>query len=211
MRWVLSLMLALVAGITPLYIATGGFTVVTAEAARRQSVSQHPRPIQDAQMLDENGHVFSLKDALRNDGRVAIVNFFYSRCVSLCLAQGFVTQQLQRTINYEGLHNRIRLISISFDPRDQAHELNSYAQGMQADPSLWQFWGVTQNEQRQTLLKQFGITVVPAPLGDFQHNGAFHVVTPNGRLIQIIDLNEPGLALEVAKALATGSSKKEQP
>ena len=37
------------------------------------------------------------------------------------------------------------------------------------------------------MLDAFGIMVVPAPLGEFEHNAALHVVTSDGQLIQIID------------------------
>ena len=52
MRWILALALALAAGLGSLYGLTGGFTVLTAEAARRQDVARHPRAIPAAEVLE---------------------------------------------------------------------------------------------------------------------------------------------------------------
>lgn len=204
MRWVVSLVLALVAGIGVLYGLTNGFTVLTAEAARRQAVAGQPRPIPAALVLDAAGRQQALADNLRDDGRVAIVNFFYTRCVSLCLAQGSITEQLQHAIEAEGLQDKIRLISISFDPRDRAPDLSRYAVRMGAAPAEWQFLTLTDARQRAAVLDLFGIMVVPAPLGEFEHNAAFHVVTPDGRLVRIVDLDDPGWALKAAKSFVSG-------
>lgn len=206
MRWFLTLVVALATGVGALYGLTDGFTVVTAESARRLDVAQHPRAIHDAQIVGDHNDIFALRNELQNDGRVAIINFFYTRCISLCLAQGSVTQRLQEAIEADGLRSRVRLISISFDPMDGRPELSRYATNMHADPAVWQFWSFKQPHQRDALLRQFGITVVLAELGDFQHNAALHVVTPDGRLARIIDIDNPGLAFQLAKDLSAAKA-----
>lgn len=208
MRWVFALALALVAGLGSLYGLTDGFAALTAETARRQAVAAQPRAIPSAQVLSQDGGVVDLRQALRRDGRVAIVNFFYTRCLSLCLAQGSLTERLQQAIVARGLQDRIRLISLSFDPRDQAPDLARYAVRMGADPDVWQFLAFDQPAQRDAALALFGITVVPAPLGEFEHNAAFHVVTADGRLARILSLDDPGLALAAAESLAGGQGSQ---
>lgn len=213
MRWVLSLVLALAAGIGVLYSLTDGFTALTAEDARRQTIAAHPRDIPAVQVLDDTGGLESFTRNLQDDGRVAIVNFFYTRCIALCLAQGSLTERLQQTIEAQGLQHQLRLISLSFDPRDRAEDLARYGVRMGADPRIWQFMTLTDASQRRALLDLFGITVVPAPLGEFEHNAAFHVVTPDGRLVRVVDLEDPGWALQAARALAptAKAADKESP
>jgi protein SCO1/2 len=213
MRWVIALVLALAAGLGGIYGLTDGFTVLTAEAARRQAIEAHPRAVPAIRILDEAGRREPLLRNLRDDGRVAIVNFFYSRCISLCLAQGSLTERLQQAIEAEGLQDRLRLISLSFDPRDRADDLARYAVRMGADPKVWQFYTLDDAATRQAALDLFGITVVPAPLGEFEHNAAFHVVTPDGRLVRIVDLDDPGWALKAAKSFmpAAAAPAKESP
>lgn len=207
MRLVLALVLALMAGLGSLYALTSGFTVLTAEGARRQSIAAHPRALPATLVLDSTGDTFSLDTDLRRDGRLAIVNFFYTRCVALCLAQGALTERLQQAIVAEGLQHRIRLISISFDPRDKAPDLARYAQRMGADTDIWQFLSFADSSQAKAALDVFGILVVPAPLGEFEHNAAFHIVTPDGRLARVLDLDQPGKALEVAKKMLAAQAQ----
>lgn len=202
MRWALALVLALIAGIGSIYSLTDGFTVLTTEAARRQAVAISPRHVPDAKVLTIDDKTQSLLDNLKDDGRVTIVNFFYTRCMSLCLAQGSLTQQIQDVLEDEGLADKIRLLSISFDIRDKAKNLERYADLMQADRDVWQFMTFAEPESRDSLLDLFGITVIPAPLGEFEHNAAFHIVSADGKLTRIFDLEEPGLALTSAKELA---------
>jgi hypothetical protein len=59
---------------------------------------------------------------------------------------------------------------------------------------------------RRRLLDSFGIMVVPAPLGEFEHNAALHVVTPGGQLVRIVDLSRPDEALATAVSLAASAS-----
>lgn len=195
-------MLALFAGIAALYSLTNSFTVLTAEGARRQAVAISPRAIPPADILTESGATESILHNLQADGRVTIINFFYSRCLSLCLAQGNLTGEMQDVIKDENLQDKIRLLSISFDPRDKAKNLQRYADLMHADASVWQFATLSDPNSRQEILDLFGITVIPAPLGEFEHNAAFHVVSPDGKLTRIYDLEEPGLVLTNAKQLA---------
>ncbi|MBV6272876.1 SCO family protein [Alcaligenaceae bacterium CGII-47] len=202
MRWVVSLLLAFLAGGAALYWQTDGFTALTAEDARRNEIAANPRPVPAVQVFDEHGASLSLLDDLHTDGRVAIVNFFYTRCMSLCLAQGSQAQSLQRAIDERGLSHRVRLLSISFDPRERAQDLSRYAQRMNAQANVWEFLSLPDATQRAQMLSLFGIIVIPAPLGEFEHNAAFHVVTPEGRLARVVSMDEPGLALEVAQALS---------
>ena len=57
------------------------------------------------------------------------------------------------------------------------------------------------------VLDMFGIVVVPAPLGQFEHNAAFHVVTPDGHLARIVDLDDPDGALRAAVGLAVETGR----
>ncbi|OWT58354.1 SCO family protein [Candidimonas nitroreducens] len=202
MRLAVSLLLVCLLGLGAIYAQTDGFTVVTAESARRLSVEHHPRPIPDAGLVLESGASAPLLQWLQSDGRIAIVDFIYTRCISICAALGSEFQQLQAALRSRGLGDRVRLLSISFDPADSADDLARYARGLHADPQLWQFAGAADARQRRALLDTFGIVVVPAPLGQFVHNAALHVVTADGRLARVVDYDDPDQALQAAVALA---------
>jgi len=198
------LMVLLVAcvGIGGIYFQTEGFTVLTTEAARRADVLHHPRQLPDAVLQTADGSATTLRQGLRRDGRVAVVNFIYTRCFSLCLAMGSEFQQLQAAILRRGLQDQVYLLSISFDPTDTPAQLARYAQSMGAERSLWQFAGMPDAVQRLALLDAFGILVVPAPMKQFVHNAAYHLVTADGLLRRIEDLGSIELLLDHAVGMS---------
>ncbi|WP_374581673.1 SCO family protein [Pseudoduganella sp.] len=186
-----------------LWQATMGFRVVATEEGRRLAIADAPRALPPARLLlpaagGAPPRAAALPDLLARDGRVAIVTFFYTRCTSVCSVQGTELQQMQGEILARGLQDKLRLLAISFDARDTVADLAAYAQRMRADPALWQVAAVPDAAQRQALLEQAGIIVLPAPLGEFQHNAAFHIIGRDGRLSRIVDYEQPQAALHAA-------------
>jgi protein SCO1/2 len=179
-----------------LYRATMGFEVVSTEDGRRLAISRAPMQLPVTAV--HTPQAGELSQLLRSDGRVTIMTFFYSSCNALCSVLGDEFQQLQASIHARGLERRVRLLSISFDPRDDAAALAAYARRQHADPAVWQIASVDSASQRKALLDQVGIVVLPAPLGEFQHNAALHLLDRNGRLVLIDDYQNPALALEHA-------------
>lgn len=193
----------LLLGLVAIFQATAGGTAFTTEALRRSEVAQAPMAVPDFRVVDSSGHVQPLRELLAADGRVWIVDFVYTRCQTLCLSLGTVFQQLQAQIEARGLQDRVALLSISFDPlQDQPPALGAYAQRMRMQPGLWQLVSLQAEADRRRLLDSFGIMVVPAPLGEFEHNAALHLVTADGRLVRILGLEDGTQALALAKVLS---------
>lgn len=190
-----ALLLVLALGIGAIYRVTDGFRIVTSEESRRLSIAQRPRPIPDIVIRFENGRAASLAQTLRADGRTTVVNFIYTRCNAVCSVMGTEFQQLQQALVANGLAHRVRLLSISFDPRDTPEQLARYAHSMHAQPDVWQFASVPDARERQAVLTAFGIMVIPAPLGEFEHNAAYHLVTPDALLSHIVDYGQPDALL----------------
>ena len=193
----------LLIGLLAIFQATAGGTAYTTETLRRSAVAQAPVPVPNFQVVDAQGRQQALRDLLAQDGRVWVVDFVYTRCMTLCLALGTVFQQLQTQVQTQGLQHRVGLLSISFDPaNDQPQALAAYAQRMRMQPDIWQLVSLARPDDRRRLLDSFGIMVVPAPLGEFEHNAALHIVTADGRLVRILGLDEGTQALALAEALA---------
>jgi protein SCO1/2 len=133
--------------------------------------------------------------------RVLIVDFVYTRCQTVCLSLGSVFQVLQAKILERGLQNKIGLVSISFDPEhDDAEALNRYEKRLQMDASIWRAYSLKNPKDRQSLLDAFGIMVIPAPLDEFEHNAALHVVRGE-YLLRIFSLESSEEALLQAMVL----------
>ena len=192
---------ALLIGLAVIFTATDQGHAFTTEALRRGEVARQPQPIPDFALQDGAGASSALRQLLADDQKVWIVDFVYTRCQTICTSLGSVYQQLQQQIQQRGLQGKVGLLSVSFDPvNDDAQALRDYAARMRLDPQVWRIVTLAKVQDRRRLLDAFGIMVVPAPLGEFEHNAALHVVTHDGRLVSIIDYQAQALALDTALA-----------
>ena len=193
----------LLAGLAFMLHATEQGRAFTTEALRRSQVDRAPQALPDFALLDANGASHSLHTWLKSSHRVWVVNFIYTRCQTVCSAQGAVYQQLQTQLQNHVSTSRsphpVGLLSISFDPaHDNSSALKDYAQRMRIEPATWQVLTLKRASDRQRLLDAFGILVLPAALGEFEHNAAFHIVNADSKLVRIVDMSTPTLALEAA-------------
>ncbi|HLS42270.1 MAG TPA: SCO family protein [Paenalcaligenes sp.] len=198
MRLMLAVVLVCVLAYTALHQLTEGFTALTAETSRRNQIAAQPKVLPEVQVLARDATIQPLSSIFRDDGRVLIVNFIYTRCITLCLAMGAELQQLQERIVEQGLSDEVRIVSLSFDPRDTADQLQRYSHLMRAQTGVWDFYTLHDTQQREALLKAFGIVVIPAPYDEFVHNAAYHVVLPDGKLSYIVDEGQAPTALAYA-------------
>lgn len=203
----LAVLAATLAGSGALYYGSSGFRAISTESARRIAVAERPVHMPPARVYGvdgADGGTVLLADELARDGRIALVTFIHARCQSVCRVVGTELQQMQAQIRAQGAAGRVRLVTISVDPRDDARALGRYARMMKTDAGVWRLYGVADAGERQGLLDAFGVIVVPAPLGEFEHNAAFHVVDRGGRLVRILDYTEPDVALADTLARAAG-------
>ncbi len=196
-------LLALAVGLTALFVATDGGSAFTTETLRRSQVARAPATVPDFTIVDAQGRVQRLHSLLADADRVWIVDFVYTRCQSLCRAGGSVMQRLQDEIATRGLAGRVGLLSISFDPlNDGPPVLADHARRLRMQAGLWQVVALRDEASRRRLLDAFGILVLPAPRGEFEHNAALHLVDAQARLVRISDLADPADALAGALAWA---------
>lgn len=198
MKTLLATLFVMAVGVFAVFSQTEGFTVLTTESARRASVIRQPIHVTNADLVSASNQHTRLMSLLSTDDRVAIVNFIYTRCPFVCVAMGEEFQHLEQEIIKQDLSDTIRLISISFDERDTPEWLERYQKRMRMDTSVWQAYLAANKDERISLLNVFGIVVIPAPLGQFEHNAAYHIVTPDGLIRRIIDIGSPEHALYYA-------------
>lgn len=178
---------------------TDGLRAFTTEQARRNAVARSPRTLPVVALDDQDGRSFTLA-AYR--GEPLAVDFVYTQCVTVCTLLSASFQRLdraERTRRAAG-GSRLRLVTISFDPRDTPDKLREYASRYQADGRDWRFARVHHAHDVPSLLGAFGIIVIPDGRGDFQHNAAVHLLDAQGRLARVLDIDaDPG---DVARAIA---------
>ncbi|CAM5794913.1 SCO family protein [Ottowia pentelensis] len=205
-RTLLASALLLVCGWSAATWLTDGFQVWTDEGARRLEVALEP--VAAPRVVAQGPEVgeLPLPQLLARHGGVTIVDFIYTRCLTVCRTLGGSFQQLQDALQADaraGKPSGVRLLSISFDgAHDDPAALKIYAQGLKAEPELWRFVRVPDAAQQQALLRRLGVVVVPDGRGDFEHNAALLVFDARGRMVRIFDLAEQQLALDYARHLA---------
>ncbi|MDY7573114.1 SCO family protein [Actimicrobium sp. CCI2.3] len=194
-------LLALLLGLAVIVLATDGGHAFTTEALRRGQVARTPQRLPDFRLRDRADQPAMLRQLLARDGRVQIVDFVYTRCQTVCSVLGSVYQRLQQQLLERGLQDQVGLLTISFDPaNDNAAALQDYAARLRMDPVAWQIVTLANVADRRRLLDAFGIMVVPAPLGEFEHNAALHIIAADGRLVRIVDYEAINQVIDIALA-----------
>jgi protein SCO1/2 len=106
----------------------------------------------------------------------------------LCRVAGTQVQALARSLEDQGLADRAMLVTISFDPaRDTPEVLRAHGRKLGADPARWRVARPAEPSRVGALLDAFGIVAIPDGRGEFQHNGAVHLLDRSGRLAAIFD------------------------
>jgi protein SCO1 len=189
--------LVVVTGLSVLYEITQAGQSFTTETRRRTQIENQPKKISPLWVIDQAGRRKRLDEIFQSSEKLWIVDFVYTQCQSICLALGSDYQQLQTKIKARGLQDRIGLLSISFDPaRDDAIALSNYAQRFKIDPAIWQIVTLVDANKRGALLNEFGVMVIPAAMGEFEHNAAFHILSNQSTLIKIIDYKQVAQVLD---------------
>ena len=193
MRGAITIVALLLSGAGLLWVATDGLQVITAEGARRLTIQEKPKPLPTVLLKDQRGEAFRLQDF---QGSILLVEFIYTRCVTLCTSLGETFEQVSRELPKGALGSRVNMVSISFDPRDTASDLKDYGERFDAVPDHWRIARVENSDELKQLLETFGITVIPDRLGNFEHNAAVHFVDRKGYLNKIVDHDPPTRTLE---------------
>lgn len=193
MRSAITIVALLITGFSTLWAATDGLQVLTAEGARRLIIEEKPKPLPDVLLRDQRGEAFSLQDF---QGSNVLVEFIYTRCVTLCTSLGETFEQVSNTFPANAMGSNINLVSISFDPRDSTDDLKEYAERFNAIPHHWRIAKVENSHELRLLLDTFGITVIPDEWGNFEHNAAVHFVNRQGYLDKIVDHDPATITME---------------
>jgi len=160
-------------------------------------------------VLDENGRPNDLADLL--GGRTTVLSFIYTRCGDICPTDTLNMSLLQDLAAQDAsLSQRLRLISMSFDPDyDRPEVMRDYAaQFKSADPAApeWLFLTAPDAASLTPMLKAYNQTVdrKPSPnSGAFYHIFRAFLVDPDGRMRNIysLDFFDPKLVLNDIRTL----------
>ncbi len=183
-------------GLLALGGVTRGFAAVTADGVRRIDLERAPRTLPALSMIDQTGNAFSLADYGKASPYTTFLTLVYTRCHTICRTSASGLAFLQQEIRSRDLENRVRLLTLSFDPfNDTPAVLAEYANGLGADASLWRSATVGATADLEAMLGVFDIVVIPDGLGGYSHNAALFRIDEHGKLVKAYDIDRPDLAL----------------
>jgi cytochrome c peroxidase len=112
----------------------------------------------DGLVLDSDGSPMQLNEVLA--GRLVLMGFIYTHCpdVNGCPLASYVMKQVQERLRRQpDLANRVRLVSLSFDPQlDTPAALRDYARHFRRKGSDWRFLTTASEEDLAPILAGFG-------------------------------------------------------
>ncbi len=194
MRKSIGILFALIAGIALLWIGTDGFRAFTAETARILELEREQPKLPSATLIDSNSKDFHMRDL---EGKYTLFTFMYTSCGDVCpvLERNFakIYENIPKTV----LGKDVVLVSISFDPEyDSPAVLKSYSDHFGADGDQWKMATIQDKQELQDVLDTLEVIVIPNEYGGYEHNSAFYVVNPEGKLTNIFDYQQPQTVVE---------------
>ncbi|HEY6599432.1 MAG TPA: SCO family protein [Pseudomonadales bacterium] len=125
----------------------------------------------DGAVIDEAGAAHRLHDYLGD--RVVVLSFIYTTCsdVNGCPLAAYVLKRVQeRALADPSLHDRLRLVSLSFDPEhDTPDVMAAYAARLRADESDWVFLTSSSDAALAPLLDAYDQFVIRDESGAISH------------------------------------------
>lgn len=115
-------------------------------------------PAGDGAVLDMAGHQLHLRDIMGD--KLVLMGFIYTHCpdVNGCPLASFVMKQVQmRLLESPDLKDRVRLISLSFDPMlDNPAAMADYARHFRRQDFDWRFLTTASDTELQPILESYG-------------------------------------------------------
>lgn len=181
-------------GCAAIWQATNGLQAFTAEGARRLAVARDPRPVPPAELETMQGAQVQLAS-----GGPALVEFIYTTCPTICQTSGGDFAELRDHLARAGLS--VPMYSVSFDPtQDDRDALLAYGEAHTATGDPWTI-ARPREEDLDSLLKTFEVTVIPDGWGGYTHNIAVLLINSEGAFAGAFDTRAFGAiqaALEAA-------------
>ncbi len=114
-------------------------------------------PAGDGNLLTSTGEQVSLHHVL--DGKISVLSFIYQACddVNGCPLATYVMHQLRQTLEKDAaLHDKVQLLSLSFDPvNDTPESMQAYRDSFGASSINWKFLTTSSVDELNPLLASY--------------------------------------------------------
>lgn len=131
----------------------------------------------DGALVDSSGAPATLHQLY--DGKTVVLSFIYTSCpdVNGCPLATFVLSQVQQQLSsHEGLSDKVRLVSVSFDPvNDSPDVMSNYGRSFRRHDVDWRFLTAESEERLAPVLDDYDQAVIRdvgpdgEPIGTMSH------------------------------------------
>ncbi|MEH7073777.1 SCO family protein [Neobacillus drentensis] len=186
-RWhtPLAALIVIIFGWVLFYCGTDGFSAFTAETARVNRLIDVKPKFPDVTFEDSKGRSYSISEF---EGKYVFITFLYTSCTTVCPQLEMNMSKVYEKVPSKYMGKEIVFLSISFDPvRDDVSTLEKYRGYFNSDGETWRMARIPKKAELDSLLKAFGVIVIPDENGNFAHNSAFYLVDKKGSLVDVMD------------------------
>jgi protein SCO1/2 len=177
--------LVLLFGFALFYFGTDGFQAFTAESARVNKLIDEKPKFPDVTFEDSKGRKYSIAEF---EDKYVFITFLYTSCTTVCPQLEMNMSKVYDKVPAKYLGKDVVFLSISFDPtRDDPSTLEKYRGYFNSDGETWRMARIANQSELDSLLKAFGVIVIPDENGNFAHNSAFYLVDKKGSLLDVLD------------------------
>jgi protein SCO1 len=203
----ISLIVVILFGCILFFVGTDGFKAFTAETARVNQLLEDKPVFPDVTLEDSKGREYSFSEF---EGKYVFITFIYTACGTVCPQLEFNMADVYDMLPKKYIGEDIVFLSISFDPeRDDPTTLERYRKAFDSDGETWRMARIVDPNELDSLLKRFGVIVIPDGLGNFTHNSAFYLVDKNGSLAEVMDYTEVEAAAQKVESILDGEQVSE--
>ncbi|WP_066259808.1 SCO family protein [Neobacillus drentensis] len=177
--------LVLLFGFGLFYFGTNGFQAFTAETARVNKLIDEKPKFPDVTFEDSKGRKYSIAEF---EDKYVFITFLYTSCTTVCPQLEMNMSKVYDKVPTKYIGKDVVFLSISFDPtRDDPSTLEKYRGYFNSDGETWRMARIANQSELDSLLKAFGVIVIPDENGNFAHNSAFYLVDKKGSLLDVLD------------------------
>lgn len=182
----ISLIVVILFGCIVLFVGTDGFRAFTAEAARTYELTKNNPDFPDITLQDSQERSYSFDEFAKD--KYVFLTFMYTSCTTVCPQLEMNMAEVYQLIPKQYLGREIVFLSISFDPtRDNPEVLAKYRTYFGSDGETWRMARIPDKKELESLLREFGVVVIPDGNGNFTHNTAFYLVDKKGKLMSVME------------------------
>lgn len=118
-------------------------------------------------------------------GKIAIIDFFFTNCTSICPMLSSQMARLQHSVKSENINDQVVFLSHTVDPKNDTPEtLKAYASRMGADFSNWNFVTGKAEDIYWQAKEGYKLTAFPSDTaqGGFFHTDQIALIDQEGRI-----------------------------